>query len=117
MITVSLDEGYIFDILAILNVKISQSSGQIKDKVISNFQFLSNEIKNQIGESLFNKIICSEEYKNLYNANKLVFDLVEKAKKDEVLASVVDSANYDRYLCKIKLQNKFFQTEVKEIKL
>lgn len=117
MIMISLDEGYIFDILAILNVKITQSSGQTRDKIITNFQFLSNEIKNQIGESLFNKVICSDEYKNLYNANKLVFDFVEKAKKDEVLASVVDLANYDRYLCKVKLQNKFFQTEVKEIKL
>jgi nitrogenase subunit NifH len=117
MINISLDEGYVFDILAILNVKISETSGQTKDKIIANFQNTSQQIKDQIGESLFNTIICSDEYKELYNANKIVFELVDKAKTDSVKASEVDIQNYERYLKKTRLQNKFFNSEVQEIKI
>jgi hypothetical protein len=117
MINISLDEGYVFDILSILDLKTNKTSGQIKDKVITNFLKTSQQIKGQIGESLFNTIICSDEYKELYNANKIVFELVDKAKNDSVKASEVDIQNYERYLKKTRLQNKFFNSEVQEIKI
>lgn len=117
MLTITLDEGQIFDIISILNVKILKSSGQTKDNIIQNYQFLSNEIKNQIGESLFNKIICSDEYKDLFNANKKTFEAVDLAKTDLIRASEAYMLNNDRFNKKIALQNKFFNSPCKEVKI
>ena len=40
----------------------------------------------QLGESLMNEILSSDEYKACIDANEIMFDLVDKAKKDEVTA-------------------------------
>lgn len=117
MLKISLDEGFIFDILSILNVKIGQTNGFIRSQLIQNFEDLSLEIKDQIGISKFNKIIISDEYKELYEINKLVFESVDLAKQDKILASEVDKRNYARYIKKTELQKKFFNEEIREVKI
>lgn len=112
-----LDWGAWFDILSIYNVKINSCSGQNKQKNIQNFNNLANFIIEDIGTSRFNEIIESDEYKNLYEANKTVFELVELAKLDKIPASVVDKNNYFRFVKKTELQKKYFKNEVKEVKI
>jgi len=64
----------------------------------------------------FHEIISSDEYANLIEANNFVFNLVDQTKAEGGLAKQVDDANYNRYLKKQNLQNKFFTTKMKEVK-
>lgn len=116
MIKVSLDEAYIFDMLAILDVKKQLFSSEKLESVLSAISTMVEEISSQIGDEKFQEIISSEEYKDLIKANKVVFILVDQTKIEGGLAKQVDDANYDRYLKKQKLQNKFFTTKMKEVK-
>lgn len=116
MIKVSLDEAYVFDMLAILDVKKQLFSSEKLDSVMSARAIMVDEICNQIGDDKFHEIILSEEYSNLINANNLVFNLVDQTKTEGGLAKQVDDANYNRYLKKQNLQNKFFTTKMKEVK-
>jgi|694.fasta_scaffold51523_4 hypothetical protein len=116
MIKVSLDEAYVFDMLAILDVKKQLFSSEKLDSVMSARAIMVDEICNQIGDDRFDEIISSEEYLNLIKANNLVFNLVDQTKTEGGLAKQVDDANYNRYLKKQNLQNKFFTTKMKEVK-
>jgi hypothetical protein len=116
MIKVSLDEAYVFDMLAILDVKKQLFSSEKLDSVISARAIMVDEICSQIGDDKFHEIILSEEYLNLIEANNLVFNLVDQTKTEGGLAKQVDDANYNRYLKKQNLQNKFFTTKMKEVK-
>ena len=116
MLKISLDEGYVFDILSISQVKIIKSSNENKQKLIHNYQELSKEIINQIGLDLYSDIVASKEYQELRDANEKTFDLVDQVKNDKGLAKLVDDSNYSRYQKKVALQNKFFNNEVKEVK-
>lgn len=113
MIKISLDEAYIFDYLSILEVKYSINK---KKSIYANILRVSNEIIDQIGFELFDKILKSEEYRNLKDKNKFVFDLVEKAEKSDGLANEVALANIDRWNFKNKLQEKFFKSQTEEVK-
>jgi len=118
MIKVSLDEAYVFDLLSINQVKIAKSTDEITTKKTrESYVKLRNEIVVQIGVNKFESIIKSQEYLSLVSANERVFDLVEKAKQSEGLAHEMDRSNYDRYIHKISLQKKFFQTEISEVKI
>jgi len=112
MLKISLDYGYAFDMLAILEVK-----NLFLNKKNDNYLRLYNEIESQIGQEKMETILKSKEYKHLVVTNKKVFDLVDKAQKADGLAKQVDSANYERYTSKINLQKAFFDTEVTEIKI
>lgn len=116
MIKVSLDEAYVFDMLAILDVKKQLFSSEKLDSVMSARAIMVDEICNQIGDDRFDEIISSDEYLNLIKANNLVFNLVDQTKTEGGLAKQVDDANYNRYLKKQNLQNKFFTTKMKEVK-
>ena len=60
----------------------------------------------------------SVEYKKLYEVNTKTFEAVDDAKEDGVKASYVDKCNYERYLAKVALQERFFPEEdMKENKL
>lgn len=117
MLSISLDEGYAFDILSILEIKITKCPPENKSKVINNYDKTKNEIINQIGEQKFNEIIRSNEYLKLINANEVTFNLVDKAKKEQGLHKEMDDSNYQRYLCKNDLQKKFFNNDVSEVKI
>lgn len=116
MLKISLDEAYVFDLLSITQVKLEKSNSEKKVKLKKSFDQLSNEIVEQIGYELFNKIIRSEEYYYLKKANEIVFDLVDRANESEI-SKITADANYERYLKKITLQNKFFKNELIEVKL
>jgi hypothetical protein len=73
-------------------------------------------LKFELGEDLLSTILESTEFEELCEANRETFRLVDLAKEDKVKASDVDKANYKRYLKKIALQKKFFNTDVKETK-
>lgn len=118
MITISLDEGYIFDLLSISQVKMAKATeAETIKKVNASYWKLRDEIISQIGQDKFNSISLSEEYRELFKANEKTFDLVDKAKESEGLAKEVDKSNYERYLCKVNLQKKFFDNEVSETKI
>jgi hypothetical protein len=116
MIKVSLDEAYVFDMLAILDVKKASFSEEKLSSVISSYSEMSKEIIEQIGEEKFVEIINSDEYYNLIEANKFVFNLVDRTKIEGGLAKQVDDANYNRYLKKQALQSQFFINKMKEVK-
>lgn len=116
MIKISLDEAYVFDLLSIYAVKIDNSEGDKKKQNLKNYELLAKEIQNEIGVAKFSEIIFSEEFKSLKNANQIVFDLVDRAGENELAKSTAD-ANYERYLKKIELQQKFFTTKLTEVKL
>ncbi len=106
MLFLSVDPAFAFDFLSILEVKSKLSK---HSKIY--YGIISDEISEQIGASIFDEILTSAEYQALLNANKLVFDAVEKAKSDKVTASEVDRLNFQRYHCKLALQKKFFNNE------
>ena len=97
MLKCSQSEGFWFDLLSILNVKINKTTGPIKEKNKVNFKLLADEIAKQIGTSKFNKIFQSDEYIDLYNVNSALFELVDKAKKDTGLAKKTDSMVFERW--------------------
>ena len=114
---ISLDWGGVFDILSIYNVKINICSGLKKEQNYQNFSRLESEIRGQIGIKLFNEIVSSKEYQDLYDANLHTFKKVEEAQKDNGLAKEIDVANYQRFLKKAELQKKYFNSDLKEIKV
>lgn len=111
MIKISLDESVIFDMLSILVVK-SQAGGCSKNYI----NFLA-DIKDEIGLDKLYSVTNSPEFENLRAINQKIFNLVSLAKDDKCLASDVDKANYERYLCKKALQEKHFNNKLTEEKL
>jgi len=105
MITIPVDEAYAFDFLSILIVK---KSAQIKE--------VEDHISRQIGISEYQKIFESIEFKNMIDINQKTFDMVDRAKRNDTDAKSVDDCNMKRYYAKLSLQNKFFHSDLKEIK-
>ena len=116
MLKISLDESYVFDILSIYELKIKKSDGDKQKKLILSYHMLENEIIDQIGVTKYNEIKSSNEYDLLCDSNKNVFELVDRANESQ-LSKITADANYERYLHKISMQKKFFQTENTEVKL
>ena len=116
MLTISLDEAYVFDILSILEVKCDIFTGEKYEISSKAHNFLKCEIVDQIGIENFQKIINSLEYQNLKNANLETFRMVDLARESNGLAKDVDAANYERYLCKKILQETFFEISLTEVK-
>jgi len=115
MISISLDEGYIFDILSIYEIKLGKNPND--QRLVDNFRLICREITQQIGEEKFLEVVESQEYKNLLQANLITFEFVDKAKESEGLAKEVDASNYKRYQCKVTLQKRFFNSQIAEIKI
>jgi hypothetical protein len=105
MIYLKVNEAYAFDFLAILQIKFEIDPTNNSE----NYNDCSLEIKKQIGNDReFDNIISSQEYKNLYLINKKTFEAVDLAKEEKVSAKYVDECNYERFLAKKALQDKFF---------
>lgn len=106
MINLQVDEGYAFDYLSILFVKKNKNTETNNIKSWQNcFEYLKHQINNT---ELWNKIIESEEMKQIIDANEKTFEAVEKARYGEISAKQVDDCNMERYNAKVRLQNKFF---------
>lgn len=111
MINLLVDEAYAFDYLAILHIKKN-----INSQAESNWKDCFIYIEKQIGEKKMSDIIHSKEYQEMIEANQITFDAVEKARYGSITAKEVDEANMLRYNKKSRLQNKFFESKIKEIK-
>lgn len=115
-VSLPVDIAYAFDYLSILEVKVKHIGG---DKISNNFTIVEESLIAQLGKFQYFEIKNSEEYKNLFDINQMVFRAVDKAKLNEVSAKYVDSLNVERYNIKRKLQKKFFPkfqfSEVKKI--
>jgi len=114
MLAISLDEGAVFDILAINVVKNIRRPSENLKKVIT---ITVDEIKKQIGEEKTESILHSEEFKELVSINDLVFDLIDEAHYAIGLAKDVQDGNFKRYTQKILLQKKFFGSDATEEKM
>jgi hypothetical protein len=113
MINLEVDEAYAFDYLSILQVKNDLFPSEYK---LLAYEKCKNFLQNQLDS--FDTIINSKEYKNLYNINKITFDLVDKVRNSEpITAKSVDDANMERYYCKLALQKKHFSNELIEQKI
>lgn len=111
MIKIPVDEGYAYDFLAILEVKmVKMNKG--KDYYLVFFE----ELAFQVGREKHSKIIQSPEYQECILANQETFDAVESARYGQVSAKQVDDCNMRRYNAKIALQKRFFGGDVVEIK-
>ena len=117
MLKISLDEGYVFDILSILEIKKSKSKNELYEKIINSFEELKKEVIQQIGEEKYYKIIHSTEYEELLEANFITFQLINLIKQNDGIAKEIDESNYCRYLKKIALQKTFFNNDIKEVKI
>lgn len=116
MLKISLDEAYVFDMLSVFDVKLEKLDGEKLLKTKHKHQIMINEVIEQIGHLKFISIINSQEYLDMIEANKKVFELIDLSKDDDGLAKITDDANYDRHVKKMSLQNKFFDSELTEVK-
>ena len=116
LIPVQLDVGNSFDLLSVCNVKINTGDSKTREKNKSNFNRISKDIEAIIGHGKLVEILGSDEYRDLYDCNLHLFNLIDKSKLDTGLAKECDLANYERYLKKAELQKKFFATDLTEVK-
>lgn len=114
MIKVSIDEASTFDILSILLIKTHKSADSQHVKNYINFVA---DIKDEIGLEKLYQVMNSAEFADLRAANVKVFDGVNLAKTNDILASELDTLNHQRYICKQKIQNKFFGNNLTEQKI
>ena len=115
MINLIVDEGYAFDYLSILEVKKNLYPSESK---IKSYRDCADFLRSQLPHSLFEDIISSQEYNNLYKANETTFNLVDIARNNgPVTAKQVDDANMERFYKKEKLQKTFFSTGLVEEKI
>jgi hypothetical protein len=122
-VTITLDAAACFDMMSILQVKLSKLDC-VRDvakwkQVCSAETEMFMELQKQLGD-LYWKIKCSPEYRALRDANQKVFDAVDIAedpkRQNEISAYDVAQLNLLRYECKKKLQQKFFNSAVSEFK-
>lgn len=121
MINLSVDEGYAFDYLSILEVKayIFLKEETRRTYLKCKESLLKEFIKLGYSEVFYHKILNSQEYQELVFINKKVFDAVDKArygKLDDISAKEVDSLNVERFNIKKRLQEKFFGSKITEFK-
>ncbi len=113
MLKISIQEAVAFDSLSIFLLKVVRNNNEINNK---NYNFLLNELYSELGIEKTNIILNSREYKDLYKINELIFNLVDRVKKDPCIGNQIDKANYDRFKRKQELQFKFFKSNLSEQK-
>ena len=88
MIKINVDEGYAFDFLSILKVK-RKANKNINEP----YNDCRNSLICQLGYKAFREIEDSTEYQKLIEINELIFQTIDKLKKEKVSAAYVDSLN------------------------
>ena len=114
MINLPVDEGYAFDYLSILQIKLDNDLESVQKQ--RNFSDCYRHLESSLGGCTFSAVITSDEYAELCASNEEVFRLVDLAKEDKVRASDVDRGNFERYKKKMALQEKFFNSAIGETK-
>lgn len=115
MINLPVDEGYAFDYLSILELKLRKAPADESRQ--RTWLECHRSITDQVGNELMDDVLNSKEYAKLYEINSDTFDAVDRAKTDSIPASTVDQLNFRRYQCKVELQRVFFSGAVTEIKV
>ena len=121
MIKISVDEARAYDEWVILQLKIVTNEGTSPVDLYFAEERLLKEIKEQVGVERHNTIQKSREFLRLLGANSMVFDRIRTMKADGERpgdATYIDQHNYQRYLYKKALQEKFFpNSKLTEVKL
>ena len=119
MVAIQIQESEAMDRLTILLIKIEKGRDfpDIQKKLIDEANELQKTIVAAITEGVASLVFRTPEYIDLFLVNKKLFEAVDLAKTDAIKASEVDSLVSTRYLTKKKLQEKFFNSQYKEIKL
>jgi hypothetical protein len=119
MVTISVDEGYAFDILSIFEVKMTQCiDPDKKQRSEQGYNVLYTELVQQIGVDRVHEILNSEEYHQLLRENVKTFQLVDiiRASNEISVGKSIDETNLCRFKAKYDLQTKFFNTSMVETK-
>lgn len=116
-ILVPRDVGAVFDDISILNHKINITDGEKRDNIMKEHTILVSAVQDQIGVYLTKDILSSETYLELLEINKQIFEMVDLSKENKVTPKELDEKNYLRFQTKNKLQELFFGSGVKEVKL
>ena len=119
MVTISVDEGYAFDILSIFEVKMTQcTDSDKKQRSEHGYNVLYTELVEQIGIDRVHEILNSVEYHQLLRENVKTFQLVDliRASNEVSVGKDIDLTNLSRFEAKCKLQSKFFNTSMVETK-
>lgn len=118
-----------FDDLSVMNVKIVMSNDNyLKEKNRETFEKLGEEIRIQVGDKLYRAILESKEYRELFKLNEEIFELIDLLRQTKsedphnykLLSKCgvkIDKKNTERFFAKKELQSRFFDSEIKEIKL
>lgn len=117
MITIQIQENEAFDRLSILEVKSLNLPPLKQQKIKEQIEELQHTISEHIGLKLSQEIYHSPEYKMLFEINKKLFLYVDKAKNNDVTVKQVGDEVYNRHLAKASLQKKYFNDEIKEVKV
>jgi len=115
MIKIEVDESYAYDALSILAIKVKKNYNLATS---SNYIKLNDSMLKQIENH--DTILKSNEYLDLSNTNQEIFDYLDKMKINPTIEDGVwvDTMNYQRFIRKKALQEKFFpDSKITEQKL
>ena len=114
MIKIEVDEAYAFDMLAIMELKAEYSGTEQNNAIATEF---FKVIKGVLGENLAYNIKISEEYRNLLEANREAYLLIDQIVAGaQIGAEQVHHANMERHHWKGQLQQHFFGQDLTEQK-
>lgn len=116
-IKLELDSAEVFDRLSILEIKKTHCSAPLTRQDLNEQCLeLMNLINIELGYDNARRVYLSQEYVNLYNVNRDLFESIDKLKKQDIAPKTIDDLNYQRYKTKKALQEKFFG-QLEEIKI
>lgn len=113
MITIEIDEGEAYDKLSILEIKCMKTNWQ-NPKAFANYSLLKSQIATADSKK-FLEVHASEEYQKLLDINFEIFNHIDDMKKRTATgedAIFIDSKNYERFLQKKELQDKYYPSSL-----
>ena len=107
MLKITVQEAFAFDLLSIYLLKVIKNSSDINNE---NYSRLLQELYFELGVQKVNTILNSIEYRELFQTNQNIFELVDKVKFNPCLGKKLDTENFTRYQKKQSLQKKYFNS-------
>lgn len=101
MISLPLSEAEAFDYLSILQVKVDRGMD-----AATRYSEIARAIEGN--GVVLEEILMSPAYWDLYRANSICFDAIERAHADTISAAEVQRINHKRFLAKRALQERFW---------
>ena len=114
-----IDKVEIFDRYSILDVKYNNSAtASIKLEIRAKMNDLEKRLAKSLGLKLFQRIIASPQYNDLYMANLDIYDAVNLARDNQITGKALNALNDIRTEKKRNLDSLFFGgNEMSEIKI